>query len=111
MATEQDKEIVRKMAASLQLYLEHHYPIEYRREIHNKYDFSMMVITSPRTGRLLLTKMGMPSTTTVLYRMDHEAMQTPEDIVLGFQKEFRNMYEQTARYFAEQGNQSIATEV
>jgi hypothetical protein len=62
----------------------------------------MMVITSPITGRILITKMGMPNTTTVLYRMDHEYMQTPEDTVLAFQKEFRNMYEQTARCFAEQ---------
>ena len=111
MTTAQDKEIIRKMAASLQLYLDHRYPIEYKHEINGRYSFSMMVITSPITGRMLLTKMGMPSTTTVLYRMDHEGMQTPEDIVLGFQKEFRNMYEQTARYFAEQGNQSIATKV
>lgn len=105
MATEQDKEIIRRMDAALQLYLDHRYPIEYREETHGRYSFSMMVITSPITGRMLLTKMGMPSTTTVLYHVDHEGMQTPEDIVLAFQKEFRNMYEQTAHYFAEQGNQ------
>nr|DAJ46021.1 MAG TPA: hypothetical protein [Caudoviricetes sp.] len=109
MATEQDKEIIRKMAASLQLYLDHRYPIEYREETHARYSFSMMVITSPITGRMLLTKMGMPNTTTVLYRMDHEGMQTPEDIVLAFQKEFRNMYEQTARYFAEQDSNARQT--
>lgn len=106
MATEQDKEIIRKMTASLQLYLDHHYPIEYREETLARYNISMMVITSPITGRMLLTKMGMPNTTTTLYRMDHEGMQTPEDIVLAFQKEFRNMYEQTARSFAEQGSYS-----
>lgn len=104
MATEQDKEIIRKMAGALQLYLDRRYPIEYREETHDRYSFSMLCITSPITGRLLLTKMGMPNTTTTLYRMDHEGMQTPEDIVLAFQKEFRNMYEETARYFAEQGN-------
>ena len=105
MATEQDKEIIRKMAGALQLYLDHRYPIEYKHELYDRYDISMLCITSPITGRLLLTKMGMPNTTTTLYRMDHEGMQTPEDIVIAFQKEFRNMYEQTARYFAEQGNQ------
>ena len=105
MSKEQDKEIIRKMAASLQLYLDHRYPIEYREENSGRYNFSMMVITSPLTGKMLLTKMSMPNTTTILYRMDHEGMQTPEDIVLEFQKEFHNMYEQTARYFAEQGNQ------
>ena len=102
MATEQDKEIIRRMAGALQLYLDHHYPIEYREETLARYSFSMLVITSPITGRMLLTKMDMPNTTTTLYRMDHEGMQTPEDIVLAFQKEFRNMYEQTARSFAEQ---------
>ena len=105
MATEQDKEIIRKMAGALQLYLDHRYPIEYKHELYDRYDISMLCITSPITGRLLLTKMGMPNTTTTLYRMDHEGMQTPEDIVLAFQKEFRYMYEETARYFAEQGNQ------
>ena len=102
MATEQDKEIIRKMAGALQLYLNHHYPIEYKHELYDRYDISMLCITSPITGRLLLTKMGMPNTTTTLYRMDHEGMQTPEDIVLAFQKEFRDMYEETARCFAEQ---------
>lgn len=105
MATEQDKEIIRKMAGALQLYLDHRYPIEYKHELYDRYDISMLCITSPITGRLLLTKMGMPNTTTVLYCMDHEGMPTPEDIVLAFQKEFRNMYEETARCFAEQGNQ------
>ena len=111
MATEQDKEIIRSMAGALQLYLMRNYPIEYMHEDHEEYSFSMMAIASPITGRLLLTKMGIPNTTTMLYRMDHEDMQTPEDIVLAFQEEFRNMYEETARCFAEQGNQSTAMEV
>lgn len=106
MATEQDKEIIRRMAGALQLYLSRSYPIEYKHEIHGQYSFSMMIITSPITGRMLLTKMSMLNTTTTLYRMDHEGMQTPEDIVLAFQKEFRNMYEQTARSFAEHGSYS-----
>jgi hypothetical protein len=110
MATEQDKEIIRKMAASLQLYLDHRYPIEYEHETRGPYGFSMLIVTSPITGRLMLTKMNMVGTASTLYRMDHESMQTPEDIVLEFQKEFRNMYEETARCFAEQGNQSTAME-
>lgn len=32
MATELDKRIIRKMSASLQLYLMHNYPIEYKHE-------------------------------------------------------------------------------
>ena len=111
MATEQDKEIIRKMAGALQLYLDRRYPIEYEHETRGPYGFSMLIVTSPITGRLLLTKMSMVGTASTLYRMDHEGMQTPEDIVLEFQKEFRNMYEQTARCFAEQGNQSTAMEV
>lgn len=110
MATEQDKEIIRKMTASLQLCLDRRYPIEYERETRGPYGFSMLIITSPLTGRMLLTKMDTAGTTTALYRMDHESMQTPEDIVLDFQKEFRDMYEQTARCFAEQdsnGRQTI----
>lgn len=111
MATEQDKQIIRKMAGALQIYLEHRYPIEYRHERHGQYNFSMMTVTSPITGRLLLTKMDVPNSTTALYRMDHEGMQTPEDIVMEFQDAFRCMYEQTARCFAEQGNQSTSMEV
>lgn len=105
MATEQDKQIIRKMDGALKIYLSHHYPIEYRDETLGPYGFSMLCITSPITGRLLLTKMTMDGTASTLYRMDHEGMQTPEDIVLAFQKEFRDMYEQTARCYAEQGNQ------
>lgn len=105
MATEQDKEIIRKMAGALQLYLIHSYPIEYQEETIAQYHVSMLCITSPIAGQLLLTKMCIPGTTTVLYRMDHEGMMTPEDIVIAFQEEFRNMYEETARCYAEQGNQ------
>ena len=105
MATEQDKEIIRKMAGALQLYLSHSYPIEYEHETRGPYGFSMLIITSPITGRMLLTKMDVAGTSNALYCMDHEGMPTPEDIVLAFQKEFRNMYEETARCFAEQGNQ------
>lgn len=104
MATEQDKEIIRKMAGALQLYLDHRYPIEYEHETRGPYGFSMLIVTSPITGRLMLTKMSMVGTASTLYRMDHEGMQTPEDIVLAFQEEFRSMYEETARCFAEQGN-------
>lgn len=111
MATEQDKEIIRSMAGALQLYLMRNYPIEYMHEDHEECSFSMMAIASPITGRLLLTKMGKADSQATLYRMDHEGMQTPEDIVLAFQEEFRNMYEETARCFAEQGNQSTAMEV
>lgn len=105
MATELDKQIIRKMTSSLQLYLIHSYPIEYRHEDHEDYSFSMFTVASPHTGKLLLTKMSMAGTPTKLYRMDHECMQTPEDIVLAFQDEFRDLYEQTARCYAEHGNQ------
>lgn len=105
MATELDKKIIRKMTASLQLYLIHNYPIEYRHEDHEEYSFSMMAVASPYTGKLLLTKMSKAGTNTTLYRMDHECMQTPEDIVMEFQKEFRDLYEQTARCYAEHINQ------
>lgn len=111
MATKQDKEIISKMDAALQIYLAHRYPIEYKHEDNGPYGFSMLFITSPITGKLLLTKMSMAGTSTMLYRMDHEGMQTPEDIVLEFQEEFRDMYEQTARCYAEQGNQSTVVEV
>ena len=111
MATELDKRIIRKMESSLQLYLIHSYPIEYRHEDHDEYSFSMMSVASPLTGKLLLTKMSKAGTSTTLYRMDHECMQTPEDIVLAFQKEFRDMYEETARCFVEQGNRGSAIEV
>ena len=111
MATELDKKIIRKMTASLQLYLVHNYPIEYKHEDNGPYDFSMFTVASPRTGKLLLTKMSMAGTPTNLYRMDHECMQTPEDIVLAFQDEFRDLYEQTARCYAEQGNQGSVIEV
>ena len=111
MATEQDKQIIRKMESSLQLYLTHNYPIEYRHEDKGPYDFSMLIVESPHTGKLLLTKMSMAGTSTKLYRMDHECMQTPEDIVLAFQDEFRDMYEDTARCYAEQGNQGSIIEV
>lgn len=111
MVTELGKETIRIMAASLQFYLDHRYPIEYEHETRGPYGFSMLCITSPITGRLLLTKMGKADSQATLYRMDHEGMQTPEDLVLAFQKEFRDMYEETARCFAEQGNQSTAMEV
>lgn len=111
MATEQDKKIIRSMSGALQLYLDHRYPIEYEHETRGPFGFSMLIITSPITGRLLLTKMGKADSQATLYRMDHEGMQTPEDIVLAFQEEFRSMYEETARCFAEQGNQSTAMEV
>ena len=111
MATKQDKEIIRKMAAALQIYLDHRYPIEYEHETRGLYGFSMLIVTSPITGKLLLTKMNMEGTSSTLYRMDHEGMQTPEDIVLEFQDEFRDMYEQTARCYAEQGNQGSVMEV
>lgn len=105
MATELDKRIIRKMEASLQIYLSHSYPIEYRHEDHEDYSFSMFTVASPLTGKLLLTKMSKAGTSTTLYRMDHECMQSPEDIVLEFQKEFRDMYEETARCYAERINQ------
>lgn len=111
MATELDKQIIRKMTASLQLYLMHNYPIEYRHEDHEEYSFSMMAVASPYTGKLLLTKMSKADSPTTLYRMDHECMQTPEDIVLEFQKEFRDLYEQTARCYAEHINQDRVIEV
>lgn len=111
MATELDKKIIRKMEASLQLYLIHNYPIEYRHEDHEDYSFSMFTVASPYTGKLLLTKMSKAGTNTTLYRMDHECMQSPEDIVMEFQDEFRNMYEDTARCYAEQGNQGSIIEV
>ena len=111
MATELDKKIIRKMESSLQLYLIHSYPIEYMHEDNGPYDFSMFTVESPHTGKLLLTKMSMAGTSTKLYRMDHECMQTPEDIVLAFQDEFRDMYEQTARCYAEQGNRGSVIEV
>lgn len=111
MATELDKKIIRKMSASLQLYLIHSYPIEYRHEDHDDYSFSMFAVASPHTGKLLLTKMCKAGTDTTLYRMDHECMQSPEDIVMEFQKEFRNMYEDTARCYAEQCNQGRVIEV
>lgn len=111
MATEQDKQIIGKMAAVLQLYLDNCYPIEYKHEDNGPYGFSMITVESPITGKLLLTKMSMAGTSTMLYRMDHEGMQTPEDIVLEFQEEFRDMYEQAARCYAEQGNQGNVIEV
>ena len=111
MATELDKQIIRKMESSLQLYLIHSYPIEYKHEDYDEYSFSMMSVASPHTGKLLLTKMSKADSKATLYRMDHEYMQTPEDIVLAFQKEFRDMYEQTARCYAEQGNQGSVIEV
>ena len=111
MATELDKKIIRKMESSLQLYLIHSYPIEYMHEDNGPYDFSMFTVESPHTGKLLLTKMSMAGTSTKLYRMDHECMQTPEDIVLAFQDEFRGMYEQTARCYAERINQGRVIEV
>ena len=111
MATELDKKIIRKMESSLQLYLIHSYPIEYRHEDHDEYSFSMLAVASPYTGKLLLTKMSKNGTPTTLYRMDHECMQTPEDIVMEFQDEFRHMYEDTARCYAEQGNQGSIIEV
>ena len=111
MATELDKRIIRKMESSLQLYLIHSYPIEYRHEDHDEYSFSMFTVASPHTGKLLLTKMSKVGTSTKLYRMDHECMQTPEDIVLAFQDEFRGMYEDTARCYAEQCNQGKVIEV
>ena len=111
MATELDKKIIRKMEASLQLYLIHSYPIEYRHEDHDDYSFSMFTVASPHTGKLMLTKMSKAGTSTTLYRMDHECMQSPEDIVLEFQKEFREMYEDTARCYAERINQGSVIEV
>lgn len=111
MATELDKRIVSKMESSLQLYLTHNYPIEYRHEDHDEYSFSMFTVASPYTGKLLLTKMSKAGTSTTLYRMDHECMQSPEDIVLEFQDEFRNMYEDTARCYAERINQGGIIEV
>ena len=111
MATELDKKIIRKMEASLQLYLKHSYPIDYRHEDHEDYSFSMFVVASPYTGKLLLTKMSKADSPTTLYRMDHECMQSPEDIVMEFQDEFRDMYEQTARCYAEQGNRGSVIEV
>ena len=111
MATELDKKIIRKMESSLQLYLIHSYPIEYRHEDYDEYSFSMLAVASPYTGKLLLTKMSKAGTSTKLYRMDHECMQTPEDIVMEFQDEFRHMYEETARCYAEQGNRDSVIEV
>ena len=111
MATELDKKIIRKMEASLNLYLVHSYPIEYRHEDHDEYSFSMFTVASPHTGKLLLTKMSKNGTPTTLYRMDHECMQSPEDIVMEFQKEFREMYEDTARCYAERCNQGNIIEV
>lgn len=111
MATELDKKIIRKMESSLQLYLIHSYPIEYRHEDYDEYSFSMMSVESPHTGKLLLTKMSKAGTRTTLYRMDHEYMQSPEDIVMEFQKEFRDMYEETARCYAERSNQGSVIEV
>ena len=111
MATELDKKIIHKMESSLQLYLIHSYPIEYRHEDHDEYSFSMFTVASPHTGKLLLTKMSKAGTSTTLYRMDHERMQTPEDIVLAFQDEFSDMYEQTARCYAERSNQGRVIEV
>ena len=111
MATELDKKIIRKMESSLQLYLIHSYPIEYRHEDHDDYSFSMFTVASPYTGKLLLTKMSKAGTSTTLYRMDHECMQTPEDIVMEFQKEFRDLYEQTAQCYAEHGNRGSVIEV
>ena len=111
MATELDKKIIRKMESSLQLYLIHSYPIEYRHEDHDDYSFSMFPVASPHTGKLLLTKMSKAGTSTTLYRMDHECMQTPEDIVMEFQKEFRDLYEQTAQCYAEHGNRGSVIEV
>lgn len=111
MATELDKRIVSKMESSLQLYLIHNYPIEYRHEDYDEYSFSMFTVASPYTGKLLLTKMSKAGTSTTLYRMDHECVQSPEDIVLEFQDEFRNMYEDTARCYAERINQGGIVEV
>ena len=111
MATELDKKIIRKMESSLQLYLIHSYPIEYRHEDHDDYSFSMFTVASPHTGKLLLTKMSKAGTSTTLYRMDHECMQSPEDIVMEFQDEFRYMYEQTAQCYAERINQGSIIEV
>lgn len=111
MATELDKKIIRKMESSLQLYLIHSYPIEYRHEDHDEYSFSMFTVASPHTGKLLLTKMSKAGSPTTLYRMDHECMQSPEDIVMEFQDEFRYMYEQTAQCYAERINQGSVIEV
>lgn len=111
MATELDKRIISKMESSLQLYLIHSYPIEYKHEDHDDYSFSMFTVASPHTGKLLLTKMSKAGTSTTLYRMDHECMQSPEDIVLEFQDEFRHMYEDTARCYAERCNQGSVIEV
>ena len=111
MSTELDKRIISKMESSLNLYLIHSYPIEYRHEDHDEYSFSMFTVASPHTGKLLLTKMSKAGTSTTLYRMDHECMQSPEDIVLEFQDEFRHMYEETARCYAERCNQGSIIEV
>ena len=111
MATELDKKIIRKMESSLHLYLIHSYPIEYMHEDNDEYSFSMFTVASPYTGKLLLTKMSKAGTRTTLYRMDHECMQSPEDIVLEFQDEFRGMYEETARCYAERINQGRVIEV
>ena len=111
MVTEQDKRIIRTMASTLQVYLEHNYPIEYRHENHGKYSFSMLILTSPRAGQIMLTKMTTDNGFTALYRMDHAHMATPEDIVANFQEQFRNMYISAAIQLAKHGSQDNIAEV
>ncbi len=99
MSKEQDDRIIGTMHATLHAYTEHGYPVEYGHKDKGPYSFAVLTISSPLTGKLLLTKMSMAGTSTSLYRMDHEDMVTPEDLILNYQEDFSAMYRLGMAYY------------
>lgn len=106
MSKEQDDRIIGTMHASLRCYTEHGYPVEMRDdEDGNGNTVRLYVITSPLTGTLYVSRLS-DRKGNCLYRMDHEAMMTPSDLVRNYQDDFADMYRLAMAYYLTQSTAS-----
>lgn len=106
MSKEQDDRIIGIMHASLRCYTEHGYPVE-KQDDSNEDGLTVRVyaITSPLTGTLYVSRLS-DGKGNCLYRMDHEAMMTPSDLVRNYQDDFADMYRLAMTYYLTQSTAS-----
>lgn len=102
MSKEQDDRIIGTMHASLRAYTEHDYPVTCQEEENDGLMVRMYAITSPLTGTLYVSRLSDHSGNHI-FRMDHEEMMTPTDLIRNYQEDFESMYGLAATYYIRHG--------
>lgn len=101
MSKEQDDRTIGIMMARLRKYGEHCYPITFQEDQDGDLTLRVYAIKSPLTGALYVSRLSDGKGNNI-YRMDHDSMQTPHDLVKNYQGDFATMYTYAAALYTMQ---------